>query len=262
MAVECLRRRWLVARLGIDRNGLLSSWAHQILWARRYAATAHAGTVDHLSWRTARAIQGNILSIRVGTLGMNWHDRPTTKAGDLGERIAKRMFEEKGYVVYTPDRFGGAHPVDIVAIQKNSLRVLVADSKAKPQRKRFPDTGINMVHWEKYRQLGRFHNLQVFLVFVDWESVQVYGQFLDVLEQRRKICHNGRDLIYPKTENYEHAEIRYWPISAMKQLHGLTSKESEELRQLSLRNDTYGGNSRQLDLLNMGGNVEGNDWPA
>lgn len=179
---------------------------------------------------------------------MNWNDRTTTKAGNWGERVARRLLEAAGYVVYSPDQFGGAHPVDFVAIHKDRLGVLVADAKAKPMRKNYPDTGIDMRHWEKYRQLGRLHNLRVYLMFVDWEMGKAYRQFLEELELRRKVNHNGREIWYPKTENGQSGEIRYFPIVAMKEVSSLTAEEQEELRRLSQRDEKYGGQQCQGSL--------------
>jgi hypothetical protein len=141
-------------------------------------------------------------------------DRPTTRAGTLGERIARRLLEAKNYMVYTPDELDGAHPIDIVAINKDRLVALLCDVKAKPRRVHWPDTGIDMRHWLKYQCLGITHNVRVFLIFVDWEAGEVYGGFLDELERQREVKTGKGRFWYPRTENYGRSEIRYFPLAA------------------------------------------------
>lgn len=177
---------------------------------------------------------------------MSFQDKATTKAGNLGERIAKRVFAARGYIVYRYDELAGSHPIDFVAIQRNRLAMLLCDVKTKPKRVKYPDTGIDFDEWEKYRQLGRYYNLRVFLVFVDWENAKVYGQFLDVLEQRRQVP--GVWFWYPFTQNNGREEIRYFPLCAMTEISDITEQEAEELRQLTQRAEQYGGAGKQYSL--------------
>jgi hypothetical protein len=175
-------------------------------------------------------------------------DRPTTRAGTLGERIARRLLEAKNYMVYTPDELDGAHPIDIVAINKDRLVALLCDVKAKPRRVHWPDTGIDMRHWLKYQCLGITHNVRVFLIFVDWEAGEVYGGFLDELERQREVKTGKGRFWYPRTENYGRSEIRYFPLAAMHKVGTLMPDEASDLKQLSRRDEAY-NSGKQLPLL-------------
>lgn len=165
--------------------------------------------------------------------------RPTTQKGSLGERIADRHLRAAGYAVYKPSELDSSHPVDRIAVCKRTLSVLLCDVKSKPRRVHYPDTGIDVGHWMIYWSLAKLHNMRVFLVFVDEDECAVYGQFLDLLDQRRIIHHKGKNIWYPKVENLGHSEIRYFPIASMKRIGGLSLSETEELQALSSRHKKY-----------------------
>jgi hypothetical protein len=170
---------------------------------------------------------------------MNFNDKISTKKGTLGEQIADRYLCEAGYHVYHPADLDNAHPIDRIAVCKRTLSVLLCDVKSKPKRLMYPDTGIDMSHWLTYWTLAKAHNMRVYLVFVDEDSAEVYGQFLHVLEKPIEVRHNGKIIWYPLTENKGVCEIRYFPIRSMHKFGNLTADEQFQLQELSTRHQKY-----------------------
>lgn len=170
---------------------------------------------------------------------MGFNGQATARKGALGERIAERYLREAGFHVYSPCDLENAHPIDRVAVCKRTLSVLLCDVKTKPKRVLYADTGIDVHHWQTYWTLGKTHNMRVYLIFVDEDSAEVYGQFLDVLERKVSVRHNGRTTWYPRTENNGDSEIRYFPIQSMRKFADLTPEEQFELQELSTRHRKY-----------------------
>ena len=72
-----------------------------------------------------------------------------------------------------------------------------------------------MRHWLIYKYMMFQHSLDAFLCFVDEKRKQVYGQFLSNLDVKRTVNTRKGALVYPKTENNQWGEIRYFPLVAM-----------------------------------------------
>lgn len=163
-----------------------------------------------------------------------WSDRPQVKKGTLAEALVRRHLEQRGLVVYEPVT-DGAHPFDKLCSTSDKRSLVIAEVKAKPCRRFFPDTGINVRNWEDYKAIRAKHRLQVFIYFTDEDIGAIYGNTLSELEQPREIDHNGKTLTYPLI----HAGIVYFPLAAMRLVDRLSDKESAALSMLSTRRDNY-----------------------
>ena len=99
---------------------------------------------------------------------------------------------------------------------------MAAECKVKAIRRRYPDTGFNLRNYELYKKFTAEHNIRMFIFFIDEVKGKIYGNFLDVLDQKR-IC-NGRE--YPLNEKTKYnVVIRYYPYEAMIKLKKLSNEE-------------------------------------
>lgn len=165
---------------------------------------------------------------------MEWGERKTVKKGKIGEAIVKKYLVDMGYIPYSPD-CDGAHPFDNLCASRDKKTIFIADSKAKPARTYYPDTGINISHYREYKDISEKHNLEVFIFFVDEDSKTIYGNFMSELEKPIEIQYGVYTYKYPM----EQKGIHYWALASMKQIGFLNDKEVEELRKLSTRNSAY-----------------------
>ena len=157
---------------------------------------------------------------------MNWCDKKTVKKGNVGEAALDRWLKENNYISYSPPK-DSAHPFDRLCAAPNKRTIFVADAKAKPARKFYPDTGIDIRHYNEYLYLSDKYSMDVLLVFVDQNQRRMYGNFLRVLDQPR-----GR---YP----FEERGIRYWPLKAMRHIGNLLDSEVAALKKHSTNNPAY-----------------------
>jgi len=165
---------------------------------------------------------------------MNWNDKPQVKKGNIGEDIVKQYLINNGYIPYKPDA-PGAHPFDHLCASRDKRNIFIADTKSKPARIYYPDTGINLKNYKEYKYIQEKHNLNVFIFFVDEDSANIYGNFLKVLDKEISIDHNGVRLDYPRIEK----NIIYFPLISMKQIGKIPEKDLSMLRAYSTRNDAY-----------------------
>lgn len=149
--------------------------------------------------------------------------------GEYGESIVRRLFEEKGYIVYNP-KTKGAHPFDIFALNTGKP-CIAADVKSKPRRILYPDTGISLKHYNIYLNFSKAHSMEFWIIFVDQNSGDIYGNTISKLDVPRIIDNRT----YPLNED----KTRYWPVKAMRFFHKLTDQEMKELNRLSQINDKY-----------------------
>jgi hypothetical protein len=155
--------------------------------------------------------------------------------GNIGEQIVDRFLVSQGYVPYKPDAEDGAHPFDRLVASKDKKTIFIAEVKTKPGRLYYPDTGIDVRHYEDYKGIRDKYSIDVFLFFVDEEKGCVYGGLLRAIEGETKIMHNGQVLEYP----LRHKGIIYFPIDGMKTLVELTDEEVGKLKGLSTRKEEY-----------------------
>lgn len=139
-----------------------------------------------------------------------------------------------GYIPYQPVA-DCAHPFDRLVASANKQRIFIADAKAKAARKHYPDTGIDVVHYNDYQRISKKHNMHVFIFFVDEDRAQIYGNFLAVLDLTRIVNVRGRPTLYPLVQK----GIRYWPLEAMRLVGKIPQEDVERLQALSTRNEAY-----------------------
>ena len=160
-----------------------------------------------------------------GGLVMNWNDQQTTKKGNVGEEIVRKYLKDMGFIPYSPT-CDGSHPFDNLCASKDKQTIFIAEVKSKPARTYYPDTGVDIRHFNTYKDISEKHNLDVFIFFVDEDRCEVYGNWLSELEKKRiiKIDDFNNTKEYPWEQGY----IHYWPLAAM--IHIGDLGESELLR--------------------------------
>lgn len=141
---------------------------------------------------------------------------------------------ERGVIPYAPIN-DGAHPFDRLCATKNKERVFVAEVKTKPRRKYYPDTGINVSHFNDYKAIQNRHKIDVWLAFVDEIQGEIYGNYLEALTKPRTINHGAKRLEYPMTQN----GIIYFPLEAMITISSLSIESRARLVELSSRAYEY-----------------------
>jgi hypothetical protein len=172
---------------------------------------------------------------------MAFRDLLTTRKGEIGENIVEQYLRDQGFQTYKSTDLDNSHTTDFLGIRRG--KVMVCDAKAKPLRVNRCDTGIDLVHWHRYKALGEAHGMRVFIFFVDEDLGLVYGNFLDVLDciHLHKSMKTGARVLpaYPLTENNGKDEIRYYEYCDMLQLAKLTPQQIAELKSLSTRDPKY-----------------------
>ena len=135
---------------------------------------------------------------------------PTTRKGTIAERYVRDVLVSSGWHIYTYSA-DQSHPVDMLAITPDG-RLVGVEVKCKCARIYYPDTGIDRNDYYAYHNLQSQLNLPVLLLFVDYYSKTVYGNYLNHLSQPKTIVDNQRTLHYPMvTEN-----LVYFPLQSMK----------------------------------------------
>jgi hypothetical protein len=165
---------------------------------------------------------------------MDWQELTTVKKGNVGEELVNRYLIEHGFIPYSPAPVG-AHPFDKLCASRDKKTIFVADSKAKPARTWYPDTGIDIRHYNDYMLIHDKYRLDIFLFFVDEDTGTIYGNFLRILDKPREILHKGKTLQYPM----EYKGIRYFPLVAMETVGEIPNAELMLLRQFSTRKSCY-----------------------
>lgn len=161
---------------------------------------------------------------------MSWQSRTTVKKGNLGEDLVADYLESKGFIVYEPVT-EGSHGFDKLAM-KNKRELVYAEVKAKARRKYYPDTGINISHYEDYSYLYREYKMNIFIFFVDELLEEIYGGFLQ--ELRKPVEVNGQK--YP----LKHKGIIYFPLMNMRRnIAKLNAVDVKELKKYNTRNYSY-----------------------
>ena len=163
---------------------------------------------------------------------MDWHNRTQVKKGDYGEQIIDDYLKSKGIIPYA-SVIDGPHPFDRLCV--HGLRLVIVEVKAKPHREYYPDTGINISQYEKYKAIQEKHGLDLYIYFVDEKQGEIYGNKLSILDAERIVENKNRVIKYPKRER----GIIYFPLEAMKLIASLTMKQCEKQKSNSSRNPAY-----------------------
>jgi hypothetical protein len=159
-----------------------------------------------------------------------WQDKVQVKKGDYGEDLVHTFLEEKGYIVYKPIT-EKAHAFDRLAV-RNKSEILVVECKTKARRRYYPDTGINIKHYDEYKFISEKYKLHLFIFFIDEYLCEIYGNFL--LELIKPVEVEGNK--YP----LEHKNIIYFPLINMKRnIAKLSEDDKEYLVKNSSRNYDY-----------------------
>lgn len=165
---------------------------------------------------------------------VEWKNKRTVMKGDVGEKIIDNFLKDKGIIPYRPIP-ECVHPFDRLCSNKDGSIVFIADIKTKARRKYYPDTGIDLCHFNKYQAISEKYGVKVFIFFVDEGEQRIYGNYLHVLNSKRIIVWDDKTLEYPIKSN----NIIYFPIQLMRDICSLSKEKTEELKQLSTRSYEY-----------------------
>ncbi len=166
---------------------------------------------------------------------MSWDNKLTVIKGDIGEALVNSWLEDKGFVVYKPIT-NCAHAFDRLAI-KNKNFVVIAEVKTKAHRNYFPDTGIDLRHYQSYKYVSKKHNMPVWLFFVDEMKKEIYGNKLDVLDTPLEVQHKAKCIQYPLIDKAN--KIIYFPLQAMVTIAALADADVASLKNSSTRKYEY-----------------------
>lgn len=133
----------------------------------------------------------------------------TTRKGAIGERIARRLLERRGWTVYKPARDNTPHPIDFLVFRPGRP-VMAVDVKTYPRRRHYSDTGIDSADWYAYKSFS----CPVSLIFVDEVQRSVYGATISTLEP------------LARSEGLK----TYFPLDAMTVISTLTAEELAQLK--------------------------------
>lgn len=153
----------------------------------------------------------------------DFHNLRETIKGDVGEDIVRNLLEECNFVVYQAIT-EKAHLVDFI-VQRDMDLIFAVEVKTKPKFKKYPATGFDYRHYQRYRDFSKKSRLPVLIVFVDIELKNIYGNFLHVLDEPRTYC----NMNYPGTFKKNGITIRYYPLNAMIDIAPLTEKDITHL---------------------------------
>lgn len=166
----------------------------------------------------------------------DWNSKVTVQKGNVGESVVDNYLISQGFIPYRPGS-GGAHPFDRLVASRDKKTIYIADTKSKPARKYYPDTGIDVRHYQEYKYVQDKYSIDVFLFFVDEDRGTIYGNTLSELDKPRHEYNWNKGCIinYPLVQG----GIRYFPLSAMNQIGKIPDNEINALRNLSTRNQSY-----------------------
>ena len=164
---------------------------------------------------------------------MRFRDSVQARKGSVGEQLAREWLEQHGFVVYAP-LTDSAHAFDFLAVRTRDGLMYAIEVKTKARRNKFPDTGIDLRHYERYKRTET-SGLQVVLMFADECQRELYGGKLSVLDAPRAVPHNGELLWYPRREG----GIIYFPLAAMRVFAQIPDDRAEMMVSLSTRTHPY-----------------------
>ena len=120
---------------------------------------------------------------------------PSTRKGSIAEQYVVDLLSTRGWHVYRYAQ-DTSHPIDLLAITERRELVAV-EVKCKPARVYYPDTGMDYNDYLAYHKLSADLGIPVLVLFVDYESCRVMGNYLDKLSEPIVVVDNGRELVYP-----------------------------------------------------------------
>ena len=156
------------------------------------------------------------------------------KKGEIGEGIVRSLLESKGWIVYCPFT-KGAHAFDMIATL-NKERAIALDVKAKARMNKYPATGINLDHYEQYKRFSIKHSMPFWLVFVDEQTNEIYGNTIEKLDEECIV--SGQK--YPmQIKSRFNKTIIFWPIEKMHKFGEIPKDKVKELCELNTRSYEY-----------------------
>lgn len=167
---------------------------------------------------------------------MEWNKKKCVQKGTLGEELIDKYIHESGRLIPYCPVFDGAHPFDRIVASLNKKEMYILDVKTKARRSYYPDTGIDIRHYEQYKYLEDKYNMPVYLAFVDEWLDKIYGNYLSILEEPTpdvKTNYGYRD--YPIKQK----GIIYFPCVKMEYITILDKNNSKKLKELSTRTHPY-----------------------
>jgi Holliday junction resolvase len=163
----------------------------------------------------------------------SWNSKIEVKKGNRGEQIVYEFLKKKGWIVYKAVT-DGSHCFDFFFfIDRRELRVIEVKTKAK--RNKYPDTGFALKHYEEYKRIMERHNLEIYIVFVDEGSGDIYGNFLRKLEEPKVLFINNKQMIYPNVC----FDTIYFPVENMVTIAKLNEQDVDYLKTYSKRSYEY-----------------------
>jgi len=158
------------------------------------------------------------------------------KKGSFGEQAVREFLESKGYIVYQPATTDKPHAFDMFAV-RNKNEIIIAEVKTKPRRNYYLDTGIDLRHYNEYKNITEKYKFDIFLLFVDEMEEKIYGNFLSKLEKTTQIFYENknRTIIYPLIEK----DICYFPLQNMLFISKLDKNKADTIKQFSRRKYDY-----------------------
>lgn len=160
--------------------------------------------------------------------------KPTTRKGKVGEGLVDAHLFGSGIVPYGP-LLGRAHPFDRLCASQDKKDLFVVEVKSKARRNFYPDTGVDIRHYNDYMHIKEHYAIPVFIYFVDEMLKRVYGGEIGWLARPRTVIHNRKPLEYPLRQN----GIIYFPLVNMTVLCPIEANAAEQLRALSTRKYDY-----------------------
>ena len=164
---------------------------------------------------------------------MKWTDRDRTKKGDYGEFLVDNFLESKGFYTYAPTG-KKAHPFDRFAYNQSKNIYFALDVKTKAKRKKYSDTGIDIRFLDIYKKFSESTNQKFYIFFVDEELKKIYGNSLDLLEQ--KYFDSKNNITYPY---HGKGDIVYFPLKNCTIYQELTDSDCSILRNHTQKQACY-----------------------
>lgn len=101
--------------------------------------------------------------------------------GEIGESIIREYLESRGWIVYSPITKNKPHYFDQLAT-KNKEQVIAIDVKTKARLNKWAAQGINIKHYNEYKNFIEKVNVPFYIIFVDDKNGDVYSAELKNLK--------------------------------------------------------------------------------
>jgi len=159
-------------------------------------------------------------------------DSLEVKSGDLGEDIVEEYFLKKGFIRLQKHE-ERSHGYDFM-FKKNDKKFIV-EVKTKPKRVKYNDTGFDLHSYKNYKRIQNKKNIKVFNAFVDFKLKQIYGNWLDILNDNKgdnELCSK-----YPIIDFDNN--LVFFDLNKMIVLCELNNNQIEQLKKYSKMNKKY-----------------------